>query len=145
MLSLFCRVIGLKKAIDFKKIKKVFIFDSYNNVWNKDSHLNRFISPYRYLANNGFFGDAKIEIQTESVKSFIEYNKTITNSIILRVLVTKLRYTILWLISKFFLLLPKSKKIIILGDSEIIRETNYFLLASGVITLVNKKKKYKKK
>ena len=45
LLSLFCRVIGLKKIIGAKKIKKIFIYDTHNLDWESNIYLNRFISP----------------------------------------------------------------------------------------------------
>ena len=51
-----------------------------------------------------------------------------------------MHFTLFWLKTKFFLFLQKNKKIFIYGDSEIIRETNYFLSVFGIRTFTNKKK-----
>jgi len=136
LLSLICRVEGLKRAIKLIKLKKVIISVSHNRKWKKQSKHSRFISPYIFLAENNFFGTSSIIVDKHYADLNEGVNETISKNLLLRLTSAKILDNFIWKLSEMKKFKRKSAEIFIKGDSEIIREVTakLFLNAEFVIS-----------
>jgi len=138
LLSLICKVEGLKRAIKLSKLKKVIISVSHNSKWKKIYKHSRFISPYIFLAENNFFGNSSIILDKHHADLNEGINETISKNLLLRLTSAKILDNFIWKLSEIKKFKRKSTEIFIKGDSEIIREVSAKLFLKAEFSISDK-------
>lgn len=135
LLTLMCKLIGLLRILDIKKLKKIIIVYSDNEDWYKSPKHKRFISPYPYLSKNKFFGKAHVILERIEVNYIKDLSVSKTDNQFLRIFSASVLDNIIWKIinNKYF---NFSKSVtVIKGDSEIIRESLSKIFFKGILPI----------
>ena len=135
LLALISRLIGLLRAINIKKLKKVIIVYSDNKKWHKSQKHNRFISPYPFLSKNKFFGKAHVILERIEVNYIEHLSESKTDSLFLRIFSASILDNIIWKIinNKYFNF--SQSVTVVKGDSEVIRESLSKLVFKGILPI----------
>ena len=96
LLALICRVEGLRRTIDLQEIKKLIVIYSSNRRWHDSPKYYRFISPYPFLAENGFFGKTDFILDKLETKYIENINESQTQNIFLKLASARLLNNIIW-------------------------------------------------